>query len=390
MTATMTDAREIPKNVLRRHFADLARAISEPLDVASELFQGGIVSQPLLSRIRDVNAPKLDKNTLLLEAVIDQVADDTMRFDTFLTILRRDAPLLPIVESMETAMWGRPRALQPQVRVEPQVQLHGRQPYNENACSQPSNRNHASSATVTSESSTSVEIQVVKANRIKMQSKFGTLLRTTCNKLKEKTCIADFRVFLSGVSSPEENAENNCTQLLTNVLEPSNFPDIFAALSVNRFWNFWPNYHLLQEVIREFVPELHDMVVTYKQDLSGFLLTTKVAAYIASIDPTEDPPPCHNFETLTTKVVAAKISQHSLKYIDDLWMSLVENLPLPKWTLPLHKVERGCISITWLVPLCGVCQLARHLQSFGSAKFFESVDIVEVTLGNKKCYSHKV
>ena len=467
----MTVSQETAQNVLRKHFPRLAQDISDPLVVATELFGKGIIGLPLLGRIRDVPATNHDKSTFLLEAVFNQIADDTGRFETFLAILRKDAPLRPLVDSMEI-MWGRPQVQhehqphdgnstgqprgknatgqprgenatgqprdenatgQPrgenatgQPRDEnatgqphdgnttskPHGENAAGQPHGENAAGQPHGENAAgqphgenatgqardenqqnvkkatSSATKTPDQI--LAVRIVKETTKTMKHKFTHLLTTACSKLKEKQFSAHdiemFRLFL--VSMCDEDKPRYKQKLRKILAKCSSFAEIFGTLTVNGFWSFWPNYDLLEGVIKEYAPELVQEMDTYTEDLSGFLLSTKMADYILSIDPQEKAPRYHDFEALSMKIDKVKVTEHSLKYIDDLWRSLVKKFSLPKWALLLHKVEEGCVSITWLVSSCAVHHLDGYMRTTNCASYFESMNTMEVTLGEKKYYPH--
>ena len=90
----------IEKTVVQKHFSKLAQAVQDPLHLAHELYQEGILTQTLIGRIRGMS-DKLEKNSLLMETVLDQTSTPE-RLQQFLAILKRDATLISITESMQS------------------------------------------------------------------------------------------------------------------------------------------------------------------------------------------------------------------------------------------------------------------------------------------------
>ena len=87
--------------VVRRHFAKLTQAVQDPLHLAHELYQEGILAQSLIGQIRGMNDRTTHKNSLLMEAVHDQVTTPT-RFHQFLDILKKEESLASTALSMQS------------------------------------------------------------------------------------------------------------------------------------------------------------------------------------------------------------------------------------------------------------------------------------------------
>ena len=97
------------KTVVRRHFAKLTQAIQDPLHLAHELYQEGILAQSLIGQIRGMN-DRTHKNSVLMEAVHDQVTTPT-RFHQFLAILKEEESLASIAMSMQS-LYGKLNTLE--------------------------------------------------------------------------------------------------------------------------------------------------------------------------------------------------------------------------------------------------------------------------------------
>lgn len=88
------------KTVVRKHFAKLTQTVQDPLHLAHELYQEGILAQSLIGQIRGMN-DRTHKNSVLMEAVHDQVTTPT-RFQQFLAILKKEESLASIAVSMQS------------------------------------------------------------------------------------------------------------------------------------------------------------------------------------------------------------------------------------------------------------------------------------------------
>ena len=122
----------------------------------------------------------------------------------------------------------------------------------------------------------------------------------------------------------------------------------------------------------------------YQKDLTGYLLTTKIKDYlevvqsdpIAASSVSETPNP-ELFTELSIKL-DANITEHSLRYVDDLWRLLAAQFRLPQPMLLLHKIAEGCLTVYWRV-LSNIVPLLRTRVP-ESASFFEQKQVLKVTL----------
>ena len=105
----------------------------------------------------------------------------------------------------------------------------------------------------------------------------------------------------------------------------------------------------------------------YKDQLSGFYVTTKIVDFInlSELDDSEDDSDDDNKQTLTPKEPKKlyrelrvtprldrkiKFSDMTMSYINTLWKALIEEFNLPPLTAVIKKIVPGSLIITWLVP----------------------------------------
>ena len=111
----------------------------------------------------------------------------------------------------------------------------------------------------------------------------------------------------------------------------------------------------------------------YKDQLSGFFVTTKIVDFIdlSEFDDSEDNSDADSgregdnqqllsskeskklFRKLKVKLRldrTTKLSDMTMSYIDSLWNSLIEKFNLPPLTAIIKKIVGGSLIITWLVP----------------------------------------
>ena len=102
-----TNKQETPEAMaFRNHFAELAKAIQDPVGLAMELYSRGIITQELLSSINETQSKQASK-VKLLQAVGDQISLTPGKFDVFLSILKGDASLKLIAKNMQSTYYGK-------------------------------------------------------------------------------------------------------------------------------------------------------------------------------------------------------------------------------------------------------------------------------------------
>ena len=187
------------------------------------------------------------------------------------------------------------------------------------------------------------------------------------------------------------------SETVTTVRESAvSLDEIFRALSKYRVWDYL-NYYLLQSINEEFASddnELNGMMEQYQRDLTGHVLTQKIQTYLdankypvttsdsessADENITSLPPKQkHKLYKKLSAEVEANITDHSVKYVYDLWRSLANQFRLPRPAMILHRIAEGCICITWLIPANLVNHVTRMAQE--TAHMFAKQHILQVML----------
>ena len=149
---------------------------------------------------------------------------------------------------------------------------------------------------------------------------------------------------------------------ITTVVESANTLDkIFRALSEYGFWDYL-NYYLLQEIIEEFASdddELNGMMKQYQKDLTGHILTLHIQKYldashfqypiatsesetfgnadVLALPPTQK----HKLYRKLSVICKVNVTDHTIKYVIDLWQSLGKQFELPPLEMILHEIAEG-------------------------------------------------
>ena len=244
----------------------------------------------------------------------------------------------------------------------------------------------------------STTIAVEQRNLLMIKSNFSTLVRTTCKKLQSReTDVKDVRMHLIIIYSSPDTRDGS--EIVTNALgEAESLDAIFVALTKHGCWDYL-NYYLLQNIIEKFASdekELNGMMGQYQKDLTGYVLTLEIKRYMDAISDTDNETSADEtvsallpqqkiklFKNLTAKI-HLNITDHSLGYVKDLWWSLAKQFALPQPAMILHKIAKGCVSITWLVP----ANLAKHItrKAQESSNMFVKWQIVSMMLEEQCIY----
>jgi len=204
--------------------------------------------------------------------------------------------------------------------------------------------------------------------------------------------VKDVQTFLMAVNS-SPNSRDGSGMVTMEIKAATNLQEIFDALSMYGRWDYL-NYYLLQNIIEEFASdddELNGMMKHYQEDLTGHILTLKIPEYLdaissthPSIETSEDEDSCDElFKKLSIKV-DANITDHSLSYVDNLWQSLASQFSLPRPALLLHRIAKGCIGVTWLLPVNLVDHVTKTAQE--TSNMFTEQHILRVMLGDHCIY----
>jgi len=213
--------------------------------------------------------------------------------------------------------------------------------------------------------------------------KWGALVALTDEVLQDKLDNKEitsnrFRLFLGNLYSCDGKMNGN--QFLRKLLKPSaTITEMLEMLTVEGEWGFM-NYYLLESIIEEYGDDrTKEMMEQYKQDLTGYLLVTKIKDHLDAVD-TEHPtiPQEELYSSLTIKVKGVNISSQSLKYVNDLWESLRKQFSLPKHILVLYKIAKGCLEISWCTPVKLAAYIIRKAKE--SEQYFEEQQFLRVSV----------
>ena len=224
---------------------------------------------------------------------------------------------------------------------------------------------------------------IAQRNKQKMEAKFAMLLTNTCRRLKEKQInIEDLQIFLISCFSPGE-----C------IPRSSNINEIFGAITRHKLWDYW-NYYPLEVIVQEFAPndpEITSWIETYRQDLESYKIVTKLIHHIESPLDEEQPAKYDKryYQSLSFKL-KTEFTDHSLKYVDDLWNKFSNLHGLPPRVALFDSIHKGCVPM--LIP----SHLAPQIRSRTSLSgdFYRKHEITRVELGEECIYQeeehHKV
>ena len=219
---------------------------------------------------------------------------------------------------------------------------------------------------------------LTRKNLMKIKVKFGRLVTLTSKKLQnEEIDIEEARLFL--ISTLCDNNKSFAAELGI----ATNFTYLFGAITTHGVWSY-NNYDLLECIINEYVPDLCAAMTDYQKDYVGYTLTTKIEDHIdavATIANSESLHPDPNWFSYLETRIHGKLSERTLKYIDELWKSLSVHFVLKPYLLLLDKVMKGSITITWCFPRYETKRIIEIVKS--SSQFFSEHDIVEVSINGE-------
>ena len=234
---------------------------------------------------------------------------------------------------------------------------------------------------------------VARRNLIMIRGKWGDLVAHTDEVLQDKLDNKEitnnrFRHVLVNLYSCEGKMNGN--QFVRKLLRTSStVSEMFETLTLEGAWDYL-NYYPLECIIEKFGNDsTKKMMEQYKRDLTGYMLVTTIKDHLDAVDMEHPPhrilpiPQEKLFSQLTLKV-KAKITDHSLKYVRDVWGSLAELFSLPILTLLLHKIAKGCLEITWHVPSELAAYVIQRAQE--SEDYFNKQQFLRLTVDGVNIY----
>ena len=189
--------------------------------------------------------------------------------------------------------------------------------------------------------------------------------------------------------------------------EAPDLTKLFNIVTEAKLWHY-DHYSPLRELAETFLPEdnpTRKLVSKYKDQLSGFYVTTKIVDFIdlsdfddsdddsdtdsehdaqQSLSPKESRKLFRKLKVTLKLDRTTKFSDITMSYVDTLWKALIEEFNLPPLTAVIKKIVGGSLIITWLVPPQVSAVIAA---SYAKAlRFYQQNSIVEIQLDGRTLY----
>ncbi len=203
--------------------------------------------------------------------------------------------------------------------------------------------------------------------------------------------VDDFRVYLT--------SRFGCGNFISSI---SSVSEMIDAVTRKPLWNYY-NYLAIEGIIKYFVgkedSEMIGWMEEYKTRFTAFKVTTKIADYIN--DCTDDELIDNAGETfddyqklydikfyctlslkLKSKSSILRVDENRLSYIDELWTSISDHFLLPPLPILLEKIRKGCIEVTWIVPVTIALTINLKATSQRSIEFYRQKNIVQIMMND--------
>lgn len=225
-----------------------------------------------------------------------------------------------------------------------------------------------------------------RSNEEGIKSKFADLLNQVQSALKANNVeVDDVRNHLIRLLCPDD------------VIPKATLSDIFNAITVNNLWSY-EHHSPVEALIRDFIPDHLSLMTPYKQQLSGFHATIKLVEYIQAkqLDEYDSDtemdvgqvkkytPKQYRRLTVKLNISGRKMSQISMCYVQELWISFAEEFDIPSLTAIIDEILEGSLKIVWLV-LPHVAELI-STSAQKSVQFFRRHDIIYVAIDDHVVY----
>jgi hypothetical protein len=182
----------------------------------------------------------------------------------------------------------------------------------------------------------------------------------------------------------------------SDCIPKSNLSDIFNAVSVQNLWSY-EHYYLLDTLIRNLIPDHCSLMTEYKERFSGYYAAIKLIEYIRENTSLDYVSTCSekmqytrkHYRKLTVKLkIPHKMTQISMTYVQDLWVSFADEFNIPSLTSTIDKILEGSLRIVWLI-LPHFAELIRT-SAHKSVEFFHQHDIIFVAIDDCIVYDEEL
>ena len=230
----------------------------------------------------------------------------------------------------------------------------------------------------------------------RIQAKFSSLLLEVQIRLEAKNVkVSHVCQFLSQFLINRYEGE-------PDILNYEKFSAVFMDVAKRRLWTY-QHHSPLEMLTEKFLCDdqvVKDLIKQYKNDLSGFLVATKLIEYIKEtsfpdeeLEEVEDEDAAlpqltkkqYRYLKVVLNLSSRKISELSLNYVQELWEQLAEEFDLPLLTTVIKKIVTGSLVITWLVS-SDVAEIIMH-NSRKSIRFFRQHKIVSLAIDDTTVYN---
>ena len=204
---------------------------------------------------------------------------------------------------------------------------------------------------------------LAKKNKQRLMSKFSLLVTRLSQRFEELSVnFVRLQTYLTTFGCEYE-------RFVDDVLHQETLPQLFNTVSRHNIWDYL-NFDLAGYLVEGFAKSDQmclDLLADYQRDFTGYLLTTEIVHYIAAkrwVGPTATPPENIPSEELCSKLtvkLTIDITTHSLKYVEEVWKTLLRRSQLPKHTLLLWDIAESSLMITWLFPKSKAAELTEAI-----------------------------
>ena len=232
-------------------------------------------------------------------------------------------------------------------------------------------------------------LEIFQKNREEIQFHFTELVNNIQKCMEKKAVnVSEVRTFLvrffrlgDSCSIPRDSLEQ-----------------IFTAVSLNNLWNY-EHCFPVEKLVKKFLPEEMGMMKTYNGYLTGFYTAINLIEYIKCANISNDEENDNSFspqglnqehyKQLKIKLnIKKKVSELSLIYVRDLWISIADIDDLPSLTAVLKSLGIGSLEITWLILPHEAETIKMSVHK--SLPFFHQHHIVYVAIDGRQIFDAKV
>ena len=155
-------------------------------------------------------------------------------------------------------------------------------------------------------------------------------------------------------------------------------------VSLNKYFNFL-NHTILQHILTKFTDRtLQQRMDRYKDKLHIFFRQTRLCDFLQCWPLLEQSPPTEELRQFVVKSTK-NWDTCTLEDLDNMKGRIATMLLLPDFLLILEKASRGCVEVTFSIPLSLVAQLQADIKKT-AVKEMADMEIESITVDGVVCY----